>query len=84
MRADQDVVVEDLRMVVGDKPHAAHVSRQRIHLINPPCGLDAILPPAQVEHHEFVRFGCGVFWMLEIYAAYPYPDLSEKKPGDVR
>jgi hypothetical protein len=44
MRADQDIVVEDLRVMAGNEAHSSHVGRQRIHLVDASCRFAAVLP----------------------------------------
>ena len=39
---DQDVVVQDLGVVLGDESHPAHVGGQAVHLLDPARGLQAV------------------------------------------
>src|SRR5579864_8320253 len=57
--------------MLGDETHAAHVGRQRVHFITPAGGLEATVPPAQIQQLKLIG-ACGtVFGDLEVDAADP-------------
>ena len=57
VQVDQGVVVEDLDVIGRDEPHATHVSRQRVDVVDADHRRVAVLGLAQIELQELVRFG---------------------------
>ena len=71
MDVHEQVVVQDLRVVGGNKPHSSHVGRQGIDLIHTARGLQAIIPAPQVEQLEFVSVLWAELRVLDVHSAYP-------------
>ncbi len=71
MEVDQRVVVEDLGVVEGDEAHAAHIRGQRVHLIHTAGGLQAVVPPTEIQDLELVRVDIGVLGILDVDTTHP-------------
>ena len=75
VRVDEDVVVQDLRVMGRDETHAAHVGSQRVDVVDAACGLEAIIPATQVQQFEFVGSRGFKLRLFDVDAAHPVTAL---------
>src|SRR4029453_7445305 len=78
MGADQNVVVENLRVMAGDEAHSPHVRSQCVNLFDSLRGLEALLSPPEAGKLEFVRDGRTVLRVLQIDSPHPVPLFLQK------
>ena len=57
MRVDQHIIVQNLGVMLGDEPHAAHVGRQRVDVVDAARRLEAVSPAPEVQQFELVGVG---------------------------
>ena len=85
MEIHQRIVVDDLRVVLGNKAHAPHISRQRLDFYSTICGLKAILLVAEIGEYELVGGARLIFGRLDVRAPHPVSKiLPGNSPGDDR
>ena len=77
MSVDQDIVVQNLRVVRGDKAHPSHIGGQAIDLIHSPGSLQAVSPQTQVQQFELVGAGLAKFGVLDVHPTHPVAFIFE-------
>src|SRR4029453_13491171 len=78
MGADQNVVVENLRVMAGDEAHSPHVRSQCVNLFDSLRGLEALLSVPEVGKLEVVRDGRPVLRGLQIDSPPQAPLFLQK------
>src|SRR5438105_145692 len=63
--------MQDLGMMGGDEPHAAHVRGESVDVLDAPGGLQRRVRPPEIEDLELVGVHVGVFGVLQIDASHP-------------
>src|SRR6187397_2907227 len=79
MRTDQDVVMENLPVMVRNEAHSAHVSGERVRLVDSSSRFQTVLPSSQIEAVEFVGSGRCILRVFQIHAADPVTLFLEKR-----
>jgi hypothetical protein len=69
--------VENLGMVTGDKPHAAHICGERINLVYLSCSFQTVRPSSQVEYLKLIGVAGVVFRTFNIHASHPITPALE-------
>jgi hypothetical protein len=67
---DEQVVMEDLRVVKSNKLHSSHIRGQRVDFIHSVCGLETIFLQSQVDQFEFISISWLEFRVFNICAAH--------------
>src|SRR5438093_2280597 len=78
VQVDGRVVVQDPRVMRRDVAHAAHVGRERVHLVHFVGGAVRVLRLTQIDLQELVGGRRGVFRLLRVDAAHPIAALFQK------
>jgi hypothetical protein len=60
-----------------DEPHPAHIGGEAEGLLHPACGLQAVIPPAQIQNFKFIRRGRFIFRIFQVDAADPVSFLLQ-------
>jgi hypothetical protein len=79
MSADQRIVTQDFGMMVRYEAHATHVCCERIDLIDPLSGPQAVLPATKITYLELMGVSCRELGILDIYPSYPIIPFSQTR-----
>src|SRR5262245_24760356 len=71
MQVNEGIVVQDLRMVGRNEPHAPHVSPQSVDLINTLGGLQTILPVPKIKQQKLIGSSRPELRGFQIYTPNP-------------
>ena len=77
VQVDEQVGVEDERMMRAYIPHPAHISGEGVHVIDAGCSEGGYRGDAEVSDGELISRAGIVLWRLEIDAADPIPTSLE-------
>jgi len=71
VHVDKRVVAGDIRQKRRNIPDSAHVGREVVDLVDVPRGLQAVIPPAQIQNLKLIGCGLLVLRVLDIHTTNP-------------